>query len=217
MVAGVLVFSCIFGFGARCEAKKQDFQYWMTESVSFKLSDEFKLSLSKESYFEDDASHGYYDETDLGLIYSGLAQWLDVSLQFKHVLTERNNKWKREERPHLNAFVKFKCADLDFNNRSRIEYRIRQGADDVWRFRDLLTIALPIKWTRFQIQPYVADEVLLDLDTGVWWNENRGYLGFKFKINKYLSGAIYYMGRSLNANRDWTYSNNVGTRLSLSF
>ena len=63
-----------------------DFQYWNTESASVKINDHWKFNIEEEFRFGDDASDFYYQHSDIGFSYSGLADWLDVGLNYRAVL-----------------------------------------------------------------------------------------------------------------------------------
>ena len=59
-----------------------DFQYWGTGSISCKINKDWKLKLEEEFRFGDDASNFYYQHSDLGVIYSGLAKWIDIGINY---------------------------------------------------------------------------------------------------------------------------------------
>ena len=206
----------LFGAGSFAYAKKADFQYWSSESIGWNISKKWKLSLSEEHYFRNDAEDFYYQHTEIGATYSGLVKWMDVGLNFRHVRSKGNSGWKREEQPSFNAYLKFKLKDYSISDRNRFEYRFKQDAQDYWRYRNLLTIKLPLKWTRYEIQPMLSDEIFVDLDKKEF-NENRLMPGFSFKINKNLNAEIVYMWRRVKSSDTWSANHAVWTRLKLEF
>lgn len=211
----ILALFMALGITTSAFAKKHDLQYWHTDTIGYKIAKDWKVTFGEEGYLNDTASHAYYQEGDLGLVYSGVGKWLDLSLNFKHSLTENRNKWLREERPHLNATLKTNIKGYSISSRSRIEYRMRQDVENTWRFRDFVTVKLPCKFTKYEIQPFIADEILVDL-IKKQLSENRGYVGFTYKINKNLSADVYYMKQRLKTS-SITYSDIVGTRFNYSF
>jgi hypothetical protein len=215
--AGVFIFVLfmVLSMTSTAFAKKHDLQYWHTDSVSWKFDKDWKFTFGEEGRLNDTASHAWYQELDMGIVYSGVAKWLDLSFNFKHALSESNNKWRREEWTHLNATLKTNIKGYSISSRSRLEYRMRQDVENTWRFRDMVTVKLPCKFTRYEIQPFVADEILVDLDQKQL-SENRGYAGLTFKINKHLSADVYYMKQRLKA-ASITYNDIVGTRFNFSF
>lgn len=193
-----------------------DFQYWNTESISKKINDDWKVSLEQEFRWGDNASNPYYNHSDLGVTYSGLAKWLDLGLNYRHIYEEKSDKWKMENRPHINAAVKWKLSDISFSNRGRLEYRNRDDADNYWRYRNKFSIKPPLKLTKLEIQPYIADEIFYDFDVETL-NRNRLYGGLSFKIFKNLKGEIYYMWERTEKSDKWSDSNILGTKLKISF
>jgi len=193
-----------------------DFQYWNTESISKKINDDWKIALVQEFRWGDNARNPYYNHSDLGIVYSGLASWLDVGINYRHVHEEKSNDWKVENRPHLNADVKWKLFDVAFSNRGRLEYRNREDADNYWRYRNKFSIKLPLQLTKLEIQPYLADEIFYDFDVETL-NRNRLYGGFGFKIIKNLKGEIYYLWERTEKSDKWNDINVLGTKLKLSF
>lgn len=213
----VFIIVYFFGMSSYAYAKKADFQYWQTDSVSWKAAADWKLTWSEEHYFKDDAGDYYYQEQNIGVIYSGLAKWLDLGLDYKHVIQEISpNKWKREERPHVNATLKFNLGGYSISDRNRFEYRIREDQTDYWRYRNLLTVKLPVKWTRQEIQPLVSDEIHVDLSHQEV-NEIRLMPGFAFKITKNLNAEIVYMWRRVKSSGVWSTNNATWMRLKLEF
>ncbi len=194
-----------------------DYQYWNTESISWKLGKEWKAKLEEEFRFGDNASNFYYQHTDLGITYSGLAEWLSLGLNYRHVFEEKNSKWREENRPHLNAAFKWKLFNLPLSNRGRLEYRNREKAEDFWRYRNRFTVKLPFQLTKFQIQPYAADEIFYDFDQETL-NRNRFYAGLEFKLWDNLKGDIFYvLERTENNSNKWFDYNILGTKLNFSF
>ena len=194
-----------------------DFQYWNTEAASVKINDEWKLNIEEEFRFGDNVSDFYYQHSDVGFSYSGLADWLDVGIHYRAVLEEKSDDWTWENRPHINATLKTKIHELKVSNRSRLEFRIFREKEDKARYRNKTTIKFPVKWTKYQWQPYVADEIFYDFEN-VRVTRNRLYAGVGGKLTKEISGGFYYV---LQSNRSssggWTDTNVLGTKLKLSF
>lgn len=192
-----------------------DFQYWNNESVSVKIKKDWKMSLSEEFRFGDNSSEFYYQHSDIGIAYSVLAEWLDLGINYRHIYEKNKGNWLLENRPHFNATFKCSFFDLDFSNRSLFEYRIREKKDDFWRYRNKVTVKLPLKLTRFKIQPYTADEAFFDFDRGRFCR-NRVYLGVKIEFFKIFQGDIYYLLQSSRSGK-WQNYHVLGTSIKLSF
>ncbi len=196
----------------------EDWQYWGTLKASTKLSDEWKLGVEEEGRWGDDVTNPYYNHTDVGLTYSGLADWFDFGINYRHISEEKSNEWKTEYRPHINGTVKWKLKDFSFSNRSRFEFREREDSDEAWQYRNKLSLKPPVSLTGHEIRPYVADETFFDSDSKEL-NRNRLYSGFSFKIYKNLKGDIYYLWQRSKSSSSgkWTDVNAVGTKLKIVF
>ncbi|MBN3039853.1 MAG: DUF2490 domain-containing protein [Candidatus Omnitrophica bacterium] len=195
-----------------------DFQYWSAASASVKINEKLKLSFEEESRFADDADQYYYQHYDLGLAWSGLAKWLELGASYRHIYEKSKEEWYQENRPHLNVTARANIFDFGLSNRIRFEYRNRHKdkAEDYWRLRNKFTVRLPLKITKFEIQPYVADEIYYDYNVeGI--NRNRVYAGFSFKIIKNLNGDIYYLWQSSEGAGKWEDINIFGTNIKYSF
>lgn len=117
--------------------------------------------------------------------------------------------------PHINGTVKAKWNNLVFKDRSRLEYRIKEDDDNSWRYRNKLSVDLPFKWTKLNIQPYIADEIFYNFDENTL-NRNRAYAGFKILFLENLRGEIYYMHQSTKSS-EWKGCNILGTSLKSAF
>ncbi len=188
----VVMLSMVLFPGASFAFDDGDFQYWNTEMASWKISDDLKVNLEQEPRFGDNAVNPYYNHTDIGISYSGLYDWLVLGLNYRYVNEEKSSGWQEENRPHLNAAVKFELAEFDFSNRGRLEYRNKEDADNYFRYRNKLAIKFPFKFTVLEIQPYVADELFYDFGSERL-NRNRFYSGVILKLFGDLSGEVYYV------------------------
>ena len=175
-----------------CFASETDFQYRGMFMTSPKINDSWKGSLFTEIFTRNDARQLYNYYFDIGAFYTGFAKWLDVGAFYRHLRSKSNIGWLTEYRPHADAVLKWAMGEYKLSNRGRIAYRIREKEDDVWRFRNILTLTFPYKWTKLDLQPFIAHEIFYTLDTGdLETNETRA--GFNFKLCKYMTANIYYM------------------------
>lgn len=87
----------------------------------------------------------YYQGTDLGLVYSGLATWLDLGFKMKLAyLEDSSGHWLRETRPQLDTTLKHTIRGITVSDRSRLEYRTIEDVGDVWRYRNKPKSATPL-------------------------------------------------------------------------
>lgn len=193
-----------------------DFQYWNTESISWKLDKEYKATFETEFRYGDNASNFYYQHSDIGVAYSGLAKWVDLGLNYRQIFEEKSSIWRYENVPHFNATFKWKWFGIDFSDRSRLEYKNKEEAEDYWRYREKFTVTFPLKLTKLNIQPYIANETFYDFNVESL-NKNRLFGGFNFKLVKNLKAEVYYFWESSKKNDKWSDLHILGTKLKLSF
>lgn len=193
-----------------------DFQYWNTNAVSKKIHDQWKLTGEEEFRWGDNARNPYYNHTDIGIVYSGLARWFDIGFNYRYIREEKNGRWRYENRPHIDATVKWKFFDVSLSNRGRFEYRDREKAENFWRYTNKFTVKAPGKFTLLEIQPYVADEIFYDFD-GETLNRNRLYGGMSFLVFKNVNGEVYYLWESTEKSEKWNDIHVLGTKLKIAF
>ena len=192
-----------------------DFQYWNTESISWKIDKDWGMKLEEEFRFGDFATDYYYQHSDLGITYSGLSEYLDLGISYRLVFEEKSSGWKAENRPHFNTTAKLDLCGFKISDRNRFELRYREGATDGWRYRNKLTFKAP-KLTKLSIQPYIADEIFVDFIKDEF-NRNRLYGGIGFKLIKNLKADLYYLWELNKSGSDWKTYHIAGSKLKLSF
>lgn len=192
-----------------------DFQYWNTENVSIKLRDDWKLKIEEEFRFGDNITDFYYQHTDVGVTYSGIAEWLDLGLNYRLVF-EESGDWRYENRPYLNATVKHNVENFKLSNRGMLEYRDKEKGKDGWRYRNKFTVKMPYEIKDFKLTPYIADEIFVDFIEG-GLNRNRLYAGVGFKVFKNVGIDLFYLWQISEKSGDWTNANVLGTKVKLAF
>lgn len=194
-----------------------DFQLWNTTIASFDLNKDWTVSVEELLKLGDDAGHFYYHHTDLGFVYGGLADWIDLGFNFKEVFVEDDDgHWSRENRPHVNITVKGPVGLFDVSDRSRFEYRDREDEEDLWRYVNRLKVKLPFELTKFKFRPYVADQIYLNME-GRAFEKNRIYSGASFKLSKDTESEIYYFWQLGESGDEWEEMNALGFQLKISF
>jgi len=194
-----------------------DFQYWSSASLSFDIHKDWKAIVTEELRMGESAGKLYFHYTDVGFVYGGLADWLDLGFDYWQVYgKDSSGSWMEEHRMLLNATLKGNLLDIDFTNKSRFEYRDRENKDDGWRYRNKLTLKFPMELTALKLRPYIADEVFFTLDEADY-TANRLYAGFCIDLAKNLKGNIFYMWQSTRTSGKYIDINVIGTYLTFSF
>ncbi len=219
-----LVSCCVFTsvFAAICTQSsfaddKSGFQYWTTAEVVVDINKDWKTVFQDEFRLGDDGGHLYYHHSEIALIYKGLADHIDLGFNFRKIYKEDDtNTWRQENRPHLNVTFRKKLGRIGFSTRSRLEYRDIEQKDDTWRYRNLFTFKLPLELTSLRIQPYIADEIFINLN-GEGYSANRVYAGVTFNLLKNIKAAIYYVWQSARASPGRDDIHAFGTKLVFNF
>jgi len=197
-----------------------DFQVWNTVAEEMKLNKESKLVFEQEFRLGDNASNLYYQHYDVGYIYTPNKHF-NVGIGYRYIRELKNKSFKVENDPYLIATLFWELAGFKFDSRSRFEYRtFNFNQVDSGRYRNKLTVKGPWKFTKLQIQPYLADEAFIRFN-GTDFNRNRFFAGFSLNITKNLKGELYYMLQSTKNyskfESTWTQANVLGTKLKLAF
>jgi len=204
----------LLGGGSVSAYDDGDWQYWNREGIEGNISRDLKAKMEVEFRFGDNCSELYHQYSELGLAYR-CAGWLDLGLNYRQIYEKKGEVWNQENRPHINATLKWGWLGLKFEDRSRLEYRIREGKDNIFRYRNKLTVKLP-KINQFKIEPYIAEEPFYDFDASEV-NKNRVYMGVSFKAVKNLKAGLFYMFEANKKNHSWTNINVQGTTFKCGF
>ena len=146
-----------------------------------------------------------------------MAEWLSLGFNYRGINEKTSNGWKYEHRPHLNVTLKAKYKGAALSNNSRFEFRMRKSAEDKLRYRNKAMIKFPWKWSKWKIQPYLADEIFFDTEC-VEMTRNRVYAGINAKLLKDLSLEVYYVRENnKTSSNDWNDVNVLGAKLKLAF
>ncbi|MFH0826867.1 MAG: DUF2490 domain-containing protein [Candidatus Omnitrophota bacterium] len=192
-----------------------DFQVWSTFGEEVKISQDLKVALEEEFRWGNDASDFYYQHYDLGVSYN-LKKWLGVGGGYRHILNKVRGDFKVENAPYLTATLNWRLGEFKFDSRSRFEYQHFDYQADTGRYRNKFTIKLPLKFTEFEIQPYLADEIFLNFQNETF-NRNRFYAGFGMNLTKDLKAEIYYLLQSSRSQNKWSDLHAFGSKLKFSF
>jgi len=214
----ILTVTCVLLTSEVCFAfDDEDFQFWSTNNASLDINKDWKATFEEEFRLADDAGQLYYHHSDLGFVYKGLADWINVGANYRQVFKkDSKGQWMQENRPHLNVTLKGRLFALDLSDRSRFEYRDRENKKDVWRYRNKVTVTLPLELTEIKLQPYFAEEVFTNFDEQDI-HENRFYSGVSLKLSEDIKGGVYYLRRSTKSGCDWKDANVLGIQLKFYF
>lgn len=212
----LVLFSAILNIRAYAY-DNHDFQVWNTDVEEFKINKSSKIILEEEFRFGDNANDFYYHHYDLGFVYD-LSKYLNLGLGYRHIYEKKSGEFKEENEPYWIATLFWELAGFKFDDRSRLEYRHFDYQVDAWRYRNKFSLRFPWKFTKMEIQPFLADEIFLNLN-GIDLNQNRYYCGLGFNLTKNIKGEIYYLLQSTKSSGTcmWADVNALGTKFKIAF
>jgi hypothetical protein len=194
-----------------------DFQVWNTDTEELKINASSRLALEEEFRWGDNAEEFYYHHYDLGFFYDA-GKHVNIGMGYRQIFEKKSGVFKAENAPYGTATLSWEAAGFKVDDRSRLEYRHFDYQTDSWRYRNKITVKAPWKFTKWEIQPYAADEIFLGLN-GINLNQNRVSAGLGFKIIKRLKGEIYYLLQSSKSPKTclWKDTHVLGAKLKFSF
>jgi len=192
-----------------------DWGYKSKYSVSFPIIDKWEGSVISELRYKDDMSDHHYSHLEAVLSYDFL-EWLEIGTNYRHTSRAILRGWKRENRPSINAKLKWSWADFEFSNNNKLEYRILENFEDIWRYKNKLKIVYPLEWTEPKISPYISEEIFFDFDAGRL-NGYRLEAGFSMQLLKNSKLSIAYQFSNDKLIGNWIDRNYLISYLQFSF
>jgi len=207
--------------GLRAKAEGHDWGYWNKNIVKARVSDFVNASMEAEFRLKKNASKYSYQHTHIQLDLK-VSKWLVISPAYRETFfpygaTEDDDDWFPDHRPMLNAAVKFDVAGWKVKNRGRLAYRMFEiDREDVFRFRNMLTVRAPWKVTALNLSPWIMDEVWLEEGKdGIW--RNWSAVGFGVDLMEHVKADLYYLWEATDSGVDWNHVNVVGTKMKVVF
>jgi len=217
-----------------------DWQLWLRLAASGNLVGKTNIQLEEETRMGDDMDE-YAEQHLLGLLYYPLTDWLKVGGGTRTVFARTNRDiytakssggettytpvpdgdhyWRQEDRPTIDVTFAKTLAGWLIEDRNWLEYRMKEGEDDYFRYRNRLQVKAPWKWTRYAINPVVSVEPhYSDKDESPDWDRVWYTGGVDAKITKLINAGVYYRLQSDKladgSHRDY---NILGLMMSLKF
>ena len=193
-------------------------EYWQEIGFDFNMDKDWKVTIREELRVGKSGDDPYAHKTDVGLVYRSLGDWIDVSLSFKKKFErDSSGKFRGENRPHINFMFKGEMFGCKLGDRVRLEYRDKETTEDYWRFRNKFTINSPFTLTEFNLQPYISDEIFINLGESAV-NQNRFAAGLSFKLSENIKTNVYYLYKSsMSSSSGWIDTNVIGTNVVFVF
>jgi len=213
VVALIAVLRC----GETCYAFADgDVQFWQTVVAGYAINEDWEVAVREHLKLGHSAGHLYLHNTDLGFVYHGIADWIDLGLNYKVNFCKVNGHWTQENRPHVNITFNGKLGAYEFSDRSRFEFRDKEDQEDLWRYVHRLKVDLPWEFTKFKFRPYFADQLFLNFE-GHAFEKNRIYSGVTFELTENMESELYYVWESRKFDDEWKELNAFGFTFKIYF
>ena len=168
-------------------------RYRYSNSIDKTINKDWSITLYSEIDTDKDRGHDLNAmDQELSLVYSGLATWLDVGPGVGYFDGKNNGHWEYTTYPYGFITLKKTFLGLSFNDRNRFDADLPHHAENAFVYRNALTIATAKKWTRFEIQPFVSDEIFYN-SLAKYMSDNQAFAGINFKITKNIGGSLSFM------------------------
>ena len=212
LAAGIMILAAVNAYGY----PDGDFQIWHTEGQSVSLKDRTKLAFEEEFRYGNDASEFFYHHYDVGLSYD-VNKNLSTKIAYRQIYAGEKGKFKPEFQPNINVTPKYEFYGFKIEDNNRFDLKLfDDNRTDGVEYRNKLLIKAPWKLPPLKIEPYVSNEIFVDLN-GVAWRRNRFSAGITFDLVKSLKGDIYYMLEDAKKSGKWTSANILGLKANLAF
>lgn len=127
--------------------------------------------------------------------------------------TVRNSK-AYEHRVRFDLTVGNKWKHFSLRDRNRVEYRSRNSRSDSLRYRNRLTLSVPVIIDKKEVfAPYISNEVYYDF-TEKKFTTNEFIAGISRKLSKNVSTDIFYLRRNFR-DSNFSHWNGIGVNFKI--
>lgn len=188
------------------------------EESSFSFKKNSVITLEEEFRLKDQPKDPFfYEHTDIQ--YKLLInKYFDVFTDYRLILSGKNGSFDSQ-----NMFIEgfnIKYPEQKWgkiNLRTRVEIALNSYPKaDTYYLNVFPKYNTPWKWTKFKINPFVADESFYDTLNSGCFVKNRIYAGFDWAINKNIKGSTYYYHENTR-NNPWTHTDVAVTQIKFEF
>jgi len=209
-----------------CTARAGDeFQFWLGATAAVDLAKQWKATVGAQTRYDDRGSLTRH-HSDLGVVYKGFADWLDVGLNYRAIFRRGlGDEWRNADRGYLNLTARHRFMGIAFSDRVRLEYSDFEGFGDFGTFRNKLTLNPPFELEpdrerlilrRYTLKPYGSYEVFYDtLDDTV--TRHRFQAGLSIVFTDKIVGDVSFIYEDSTSSIDRNDLNVVAANLKLLF
>lgn len=185
--------------------------------INYVLEEEFRLKNGDQFYYQ-------HSQLTAGIKYNAYVQpFIGYRAEFQNkplYIQEGTSKWNYNSKfllGNVSTLVNSEKYGL-LNARTMIDYTINGAGGYDSRFRERLRYNTPWMFTRFNINPFIYDEVFFDIYHGNGFNQNRIGGGVDVPLGKNVIGTLYYfLSTQKLSTGDWMNSNILAVQARINF
>ncbi len=178
--------------------READWQLWLDQSLGYDVSENYTLRADQSFRMKQGESGVDTYSLMLG-VRMHRSSWIEHGGYLRYVRENKLNTSHDEFRPTYDLSLKWAWGKTRWVNRSRFEYRIREGRDDLVRYRTRQKLILPGRV--FGLKPYGAAELFFNLYQDDPWEKNRfrGLIGIQTEPDGFIRKIEFKAGRRIKA------------------
>ncbi|MCI0531964.1 MAG: DUF2490 domain-containing protein [candidate division Zixibacteria bacterium] len=205
----------IFAFHKFACAADGDWQIWSTAGVQGKVYLGWTVKLEEQFRFGNQAADIYYHHVQTDLVYQ-IRSWMALGLTYRHIYMKVAGIWQQEKRPTLGVALSTSRSIYRLEMSQKLERHIRDWSDNGWSYRNKLSVTLEKSWTQFDVKPYLADEIFVNLKGGGVYR-NRLFAGVKSRLFDKIYPDLFFLWQSTESPVSWTDFYVLGGNLNFRF
>jgi hypothetical protein len=194
-----------------CRAFSAGGEWWDELGLNRKLGGKSRVSFTAEQRLRNNMADLYlYNFT--GGVKFNCRKWLDLGFNFKYEKENIGGWWRPENRPEIDLIFKWASGSVNFNYRSRFEYRMIETLDPYLYHRNKIEASMPAKLCGTAFNCVVSEEMFYNW-TALDFNQNRMILGINRKVGDRFTLDAGYMYRSKKTAGAWAGTDVLVTKI----
>ena len=190
---------------------EDEFQFWLDPAdVALNLKEQVKTTVQAQFRFGD-GGELIRQHSDLGLMYTGLADWLHTSVNYRMIFRRLEQEdYLRQDRVYLNFTFRGHLMDFGLTNRVRLEYNDLERVGDYQTIRNKISINPPLEFKpsdqrvilpKYALKPFGSYEIFYNTFDHTF-TRHRYQAGFAMALTDNIKGDISYIREESHSSID---------------
>lgn len=173
-------------------APTDDTQIWSEVQITAPLRKKFDLIFKGTFRLGRNVSHPVSESGAIAIAYKA-TRFLTFETGYQYQAAQPSpGRTSFTSTLSFNGTVKFPLGKFTISDRNQIERRFRNSRSDNTRYRNRLRVEYPLAVGKTKFNVFVSNEVFFDV-SAKRWARDRVAVGANKKLNKNLTGELYYM------------------------